>query len=197
MLSTTHLWPDASTDRSDAWHAGVSFEAFLPTAEDNVDLWHRVYERATVSADVLARVAALPGSWRLLVLSEDWCGDASNTVPVLARLAADAPSLELRLLARDAHPDLMDEHLTNGTSRAIPVVILLDAHGHERAWWGSRPAELQHWVVTEGLQMEKDARYLEVRKWYARDHGRTTLDEVVAMVEGAAVTSEATTAANA
>src|SRR5690606_33724710 len=105
------------------------------------------------------RVAALPGRWHLLVLSEDWCGDAANSIPVLARLAELAPNLELRLLSRDENPDLMDAHLTNGTARAIPVVMLLDEDFVERGWWGSRPAELQRWVVEEGLKMEPGPRY--------------------------------------
>jgi hypothetical protein len=53
------------------------------------------------------------------VLSEDWCGDAVNSVPYLARLAELAPNLDLRVLARDENPDLMDAHLTRG-SRSIP-----------------------------------------------------------------------------
>ena len=97
-MTTTHATP-STPDRSSDWAAGVSFDAFLPTAAKNTDLWSRT-GRVPTPPDVLARVAAVPGAWRLLVLSEDWCGDAANTVPVLARLADEAPSLELRLLAR-------------------------------------------------------------------------------------------------
>ena len=130
--------------------------------------------------------AALGGAWHLLVLSEDWCGDAVNSVPVIARLAELAPNVDLRVLARDENLDLMDAHLS-GTSRAIPVVIALDGEFNERGWWGSRPAPLQQWVTGPGKAMEKDARYREIRSWYARDKGRTTLEEVVGMMEKTAV----------
>lgn len=186
MLSTTtHDAPAPALSRADAWEDGVSFQAFLPSAQKNVDLWTQTYERADPPADLLSRVASIPGDWRLLVLSADWCGDASNTVPFLARLAEAAPTLDLRLLDRDDHLALMDEHLTNGTSRSIPAVILLDGEGVERAWWGPRPADLQNWVLTVGKTLEPDVRYREIRKWYARDKGRTTLEEVVAMIERA------------
>jgi hypothetical protein len=33
--------------------------------------------------------------------------------------------------------------------------------------------------------LEKSSRYREGRAWYARDRGRTTLDEVVSMLERA------------
>ena len=185
MISdTTHL-ALTPISRADDWNRAASYEAFLETATQHLDLWTGLYERFVTPPEALERAAAVPGDWHLLVLSEDWCGDASNTVPVLARLAAAAPNLSLRMLARDENLGLMDEHLT-GTSRGIPVVILLDGDLVERGWWGPRPADLQRWVLTEGKQIEDhDARYLQVRKWYARDRGRTTLGEVLALLESA------------
>ena len=164
------------------------FDEMLATAEKNAELWAAVWRRARVPEEFVHRVAALGGAWHLLVLSEDWCGDAVNTVPIIAKLAELAPNLDLRVLARDHNLDLMDAHLT-GTSRSIPAVIMLDEDFVERGWWGPRPAELQSWVLGPGRALEKDARYREVRGWYARDAGRTTLDEVVAALERAATTS--------
>lgn len=175
--------PTAGADHSEKWLDGLTFEAFLPTAAENIGLWEGVYRRASIPEDILARVAELAGTWRLLVLSGDWCGDASNIVPVLQRLVEAAPNLDLRLLDRDENLDLMDEHLTGGTARAIPTVIILDDQNVEHAWWGPRPADLQAWVMTEGQAFEHGARYVEIRKWYARDKGRTSLEEVVALLE--------------
>ena len=95
--------------------------------------------------------------------------------------------MDLRILARDQNLDIMDAHLTNGTSRSIPVVILLDEDYRERAWWGPRPEKLQQWVMTEGMKMEPGPRYAETRRFYARDKGRTILAELVALVRSAAV----------
>jgi hypothetical protein len=156
----------------------------LAKVTKNADLWAAVWRRAVVGEEYLRRVAAVAGIWHLLVLSEDWCGDAVNTVPVVARLAALSPNLELRVLARDENLDLMDAHLT-GTSRSIPVVILLDEEYRERGWWGPRPTALQDAVSGEWQLLEKSSRYREARTWYARDRGRTTLEEVVSMLERA------------
>jgi hypothetical protein len=162
------------------------FEDMLASAEKNADLWAAVWRRAAVPEEYLRRVAAVGGAWHLLVLSEDWCGDAVNTVPVVAKLAALAPTLDLRVLARDENLDLMDAHLT-GSSRSIPVVILLDGEFRERGWWGPRPAALQEWVLgPAGQALEKEARYREMRVWYARDAGRSTLEAVVRLIEDAA-----------
>ena len=89
------------------------------------------------------------------------------------------------VLARDANPDIMDAHLT-GHSRSIPVIIVLDDAYEERGWWGPRPTALQRWVSGQGQLLEKSTRYREARTWYARDRGRTTLEEVVSMLERAA-----------
>ena len=194
MSPTTHLWPHATTDRSADWAAGVSFEMFLATAEALVDVWTRTWERVVAPPDAVARARAVPGTWRLLALSEDWCIDATNVLPVLARLADAVPGLELRLLARDEHLDLMDEHLTNGRSRSIPVVLLLDGEGRERAWWGPRPAPLQAWLLGEGQGLESHERYREIRKWHIRDGGQTPTDEVVAMIEAVATATAKTSA---
>ena len=102
------------------WQAAPTFEEWLPTAQKNADLWQAVYRRATVPDDLVARAAALGGPWHLLVLSEDWCGDAVNSVPLVQRLVERVPGLDLRILGRDANPDIMDAHLT-GRSRSVPV----------------------------------------------------------------------------
>ena len=166
--------------------AAPRFAEFLAQAQQLAALWRDTYRVTRVGDDAVARAAALPGRWHLLVLVEDWCGDAVNTVPYLARLAELSPNLDLRVLGRDANPDVMEAHLAPSGARAIPVVIVLDEHFVERGWWGSRPGELQRWVSDVGRTLEKDERYRHVRTWYARDRGRSTLDEVLAILETAA-----------
>jgi hypothetical protein len=170
----------------DRYLAAHDFESMRAAARKNADLWAALWRRTIVPREFVDRVEALSGTWHLLVLSEDWCGDAVNTVPVIARLAELASNVDLRILERDENLDLMDAHLT-GTSRSIPAVIALDANYVERGWWGPRPAALQRWVLGEGQQLEKAERYKHIRAWYARDRALTTMEEVVAMMEAAAV----------
>ena len=159
-----------------------TFDAFLGGVVENRELWHALAKRAVVPEGVAGRAQQLRRSWRLLVILEDWCGDAVNTVPMLARFAAETPSVELRVIRRDEHTALMDEHLTNG-SRSIPILILLDDEYRERSCWGPRPQLLQRWFAAEGRALEKDARYREMRRWYARDGGRSTLLELIDQIE--------------
>ena len=121
------------------------------------------------------------------MLAEDWCGDASNTIPVLAKLVEQVPGLELRVLRRDEHQAVMDRYLTNG-ARSIPIVIALDADFREVGHWGPRPAELQAWVMANRGDLPDADIYPQVRKWYARDRGESTLREVLAIATGSVET---------
>ena len=160
------------------WENGLTFHAFVASCKaEHCGLWQGVYNLARVPA--WARESVPQGSLRkLLVIAEDWCGDASNTVPIVAKLAESVPGFDLRVILRDANPEVMNQYLTNG-SRSIPIVIALDENFREIGHWGPRPSELQSWVMDNRGTMPKTELYPQVRKWYARDRGETTLREVL------------------
>jgi len=179
-MTTTLLAPDLCT----LWDEGLSFGQFVAEATTAQDLWAGVYRQARIPAWARERAAGA-APLRLLVLAEDWCNDAVSTVPVLARLAAEVPGVDLRILRRDEHPALMDQYLSAG-ARAIPIVLLLDTACQEIGHWGSRPAALQEWVAAHP-ELDKRARNLEIRKWYARDRGESVLREVLELSGGITV----------
>ena len=162
-----------------------TFGQYLGTVEKNLELWQSVYERVRLPEELVAKARELPGGSHLVALSEDWCGDAVNTLPVVARLAAEV-GWDLRVLSRDENLDLMDSHLTNGRSRSIPIVIVYDEDFNELGWWGPRPSEIQAWVMGEGLAMSSPERYKVIRRWYAKDRGETTLRELFSLMSPAA-----------
>jgi hypothetical protein len=170
---------------SERFNAALTFEQYLGEVEKNRELWHGVYERVRLPDDLVAEARSVSGGWHLIALSEDWCGDAVNTLPAVARLA-DAAGWDFRVMSRDENLDLIDSHLTRGRSRSIPVVIVYDADFRELGWWGPRPGELQAWVLGEGLSMPSPERYKVVRRWYAKDRARTTLDELLDVFRQAA-----------
>ena len=186
VTSTTYDRPStAGRDRSEYWKAAESYRDFLATVRSYEELWKSTYERALVPLGTLHRLRALRHAWNLLVVSADWCIDAPPVTGPLARMTDDVAGLELRQLDRDCHVDLIDEHLTGGRSRSIPIVILLDDRCIERAWWGPRPAPLQAWWLREGRALPSGDRYRFSRQWMARDRGQTTLEEIVSMIERA------------
>jgi hypothetical protein len=181
----------------DYFTGAATFADMAASAAEYGALFATQKERAIIPADLRSRAEALGGPWHLLVISEDWCIDSQSAVPVVAALAEAVSNVELRLVSREAHPALMDAHLTNGTSRSIPVVIVLDADFQEAGWWGPRPAALQQRVTAEWKALEKPDRNKEIRRWYAVDKGRTILEEVVSLLERAAATQSASAMAGA
>jgi len=160
------------------WHGATGFHEFAAAAAPAYrGLWEGLYRTARVQEWT---AAALPVGTqrRLLVIAEDWCGDASNVIPAVARWVESQPGVELRIVNRDQHPALMDRYLTN-SSRSIPIIIVYDDQFRELGHWGPRPLELQAWVMAHKDTMPKDERYKEVRRWYARDHGATTIRELL------------------
>jgi len=183
--SSLHLFDQPGDALSDAlWTAAVPLDAFIAHAEMHRELWQTTRRLAQISDAHATAMAAIAPATRVLVLLEDWCGDAIHTVPVVLRLVEANPRIALRVLRRDLHDALMATHLT-GTARAIPVVMVFDAAGRERGWWGPRPTPLQTWVQVEGPSLEKDDRYKAIRTWYARDRGATTATEVLRLLEHA------------
>jgi Thioredoxin len=160
------------------WGKALSYDAFVASCQAQYcGLWQGLYNLSRIPSSAVESVP--PGSTRrFLVIAEDWCGDASNTVPVIAKLAESVPGLELRIIQRDAYPEVMDRYLTNG-ARSIPIVIALDENFQEIGHWGPRPAELQAWVMANRATLPKSELYPQVRKWYARDRGETTIREVL------------------
>src|SRR3954466_12519943 len=78
------------------WDEALTFDAFVAACKaEHCGLWEGIYKLARVPDWALT---ALPSgvSRKLLVIAEDWCGDASNTVPIVARLAQLVPGLDLK-----------------------------------------------------------------------------------------------------
>jgi hypothetical protein len=168
------------------WESGVSWDDYLANEiREHRGLWEAVWERSKVPAWAMEEARGAGGEWKVLVISEDWCGDASNTVPVIARLAESLPNVEMRVVKRDEHPALMDRHLTNG-SRSIPLAVILRPDFTVAGQWGPRPTQLQSWVLAEKKAAQRPVGdiYRDVRTWYARDRGESTIREVLAVITG-------------
>ena len=83
-----------------------------------------------------------------LVISEAWCADAAQIVPVLSKIAESNPLIDLKIVLRDENPDLMNQYLTNG-GKAIPILIIADAQSLEVLHvWGPRPKVATQMVET-------------------------------------------------
>jgi hypothetical protein len=169
-------------DFAATWDQAEPFSRFLERVSKLQSLWEGSTRMAVIPDWARERFGALPNGLRMLVLNADWCLDSASTVPTLARLAEVVPGVEMRVLDRDAYPEIMDQYLTDGT-RSIPLAILLDREFRELGRWGPRPKELQTFVRANlDRDMSKEAIHLEVRKWYVGDRGNAMLREIADVV---------------
>lgn len=145
--------------------------------------WEKTY---TLTEEQLTYLHHYPRKLQWVVLTEPWCGDAAQNVPLIAKIAQESPAIELCFLLRDEHPGIMDAYLTNG-GRSIPKLICLDAETYEElGTWGPRPAPAQKMVMDYKANPEsKDVNTLieEVQGWYNRDKGAMLYAELKGMLD--------------
>src|SRR3989454_10194414 len=89
------------------WDQALTYDEFVKQSTEHCALWTGVYRLARIPAWALERACERGRALRLLVLAEDWCGGASNAVPYIAQLGAQAHCPEMRILRRDQHPEVM------------------------------------------------------------------------------------------
>ena len=117
-----------------------------------------------------------------LVLTEPWCGDSAQCLPIIALLAARNPVVELRILLRDENLDIMDQYLTEG-KRSIPLLVSFAADGEEIFRWGPRPAEAQTiFSAARNEGLDKPAILERLHLWYGRNRGRALLAELIPLL---------------
>lgn len=113
-----------------------------------------------------------------LVISEHWCGDASQIMPVIHSISnASEGKINLKIVYRDS-TELIDHHLTNG-GKSIPKIIQLDEEFNFLKEWGPRPILAQQLI--EELKSKETAlpEVIEkIHKWYADDKTISTQKEI-------------------
>ena len=123
---------------------GLTFAAYLAQMRTNKERFEKRMADALITpAD---REAIRGRKLRILVITEDWCGDSLYQFPILARLAEGDADVELRVFLRDRNPDLMEQFLKHGRYRTIPVFVFFDEAMNELARFIERPP-----VPGEGL----------------------------------------------
>ncbi len=172
----------ADIDLRTVWETAIPYAEFVDGVQKFDGLWRGVYRTARIPEWALERAHASGRGVSLLAITEDWCWDAANTLPLLAKLSDQTDTLPIRVICRDEHLEVMDRYLTNG-ARAIPVVIALDAVFNEIGHWGPRPRELQAWALANRALLSKEDFYAQMKRWMVRDRGSSVLREVLDIVE--------------
>ena len=150
-------------------------------SELNEARMNRLDKKMVITPENIQRLLALKKQYVWLVISEGWCGDAAQLLPIFNKMAVLTPQLELKIVLRDANLQLMDQFLTNG-GRSIPKLIILDKVTKSVcANWGPRPAGATK-VITSYLQQYgaiDETLKKELQLWYLHDKGIAAQDEIM------------------
>jgi len=162
---------------------GITFAEFLDQVRARREEWRAHYNDATVSADLITRMRALPDRRRILVVAADYCFDSTNTIPYVARLADAVPErLQLRVLDPTRGQPIMEAHKTPDGRAATPTIAILGEDGRFIAAWTERPTATQSWFLEQQKVMMQKPLHDQLEAWYASDAGKTTVAEIAALL---------------
>jgi hypothetical protein len=153
-------------------------ESLLEYTKLNTHRMHRWDKTYTPNALLVKQIAEWQSPLQWIVITEGWCGDAAQQIPVIEKLSLLNPKISVRYVLRDENPAFMNQFLTHG-ARSIPIWICLDEQ-REFLWkWGPRPNEavdLLQRLKDEGC--DEPMRKQELHSWYARNKHQAFQSEI-------------------
>ena len=160
-------------------------EALAHYAELNETRMNRLEKTITISEEVKVKLEKNSKDYIWLVLSESWCGDAAQILPVINKMCEVSDAIQLKIVLRDDNDSLMQQFLTNG-AKAIPKLIILDAQTlNVIAHWGPRPQGAKQLieVYKAAHGVVDEAGKIELQKWYLQDKGVSIQQEITEIMD--------------
>lgn len=144
---------------------------------------HRVEKTYSISSELAQQVKNVKHKTYWLIVTEHWCGDASQTLPAIHAIAElSGGKIEMKLVYRDQNQELMNAYLTNET-KSIPKLIQLDEHLNVTGIWGPRPSVAQKLVRELKSNPATAAGYAnELHLWYAKNKQQDLEKEVAQLL---------------
>jgi Thioredoxin len=144
---------------------GMTFQQYLDQMGTNKETFVKFLSEIVIRPEDKAALAKLGKKLKVMVITEDWCGDALYNVPVLAKLVEGNPNIEVRVFLRDKNPDLMDQYLNQGMFRSIPVFAFFDENMNEVARLLERPAKITDQLEKKMLEVRRSMRSENLEQW--------------------------------
>ena len=158
-------------------------EAMVGYGKLNRQRMHRLEKTVVINDSLKAKTKAVRSKWIWLIITEGWCGDSAQNIPVIEKIAAENPNIETRYILRDENLELMDAYLTNG-ARSIPKLIALDAETlEELGTWGPRPQPaMDFYAEMRADGVEKALIKENIQRWYIEDKEQTIQQEFETLI---------------
>jgi len=145
----------------------------------------RLDKQTKLNEETLSKAQKINRDFTWLVLTESWCGDAAQTLPVINKFAEANERIDLKVVLRDENEELMNQFLTNG-NKSIPKLIVVDNNSKEVVGsWGPRSAKATKMVIDYKEKHGKiDAKLkTDLQNWYNEDRGLHIEMEMVELID--------------
>ncbi len=156
-------------------------DALLHYSELNEARLHRLDKTIQVVDEVCVFLKNIEKIYIWLVISEGWCGDAAQILPVINKMAEVSDKIDFRIVLRDDNPEVMNMFLTNET-KSIPILIVIDKEtGEVVNHFGPRPTAAKQLILDYKAQhgvVDEPAK-IALQKWYLADKGISIQKEIM------------------
>lgn len=159
-------------------------EDLLHYSQLNETRMKRLEKTIAITEENKLKLQHLSKNYTWLVISEGWCGDAAQLLPIFNKMADLSENIDLKIVFRDENEALMNLFLTNG-GKSIPKLIILEKDTlNVIADWGPRPSgatklmkdyKEQFGVIDETIKTE-------LQMWYLHDKGISTQNEILGLM---------------
>jgi hypothetical protein len=158
--------------------------ALLHYSELNEVRMKRLEKTLKLDLEVEKALQNLKSKQTWLVISEGWCGDAAQILPIIKLMADASENIGLKIVLRDENDALMNQFLTNG-AKSIPKLIILDQNSNVIYHWGPRPEGAKNLIIEYKANhgIVDEAAKIALQKWYLDDKGISTMKEIVAILQ--------------
>lgn len=150
-------------------------------SELNETRMNRLDKTMKITDENIRQLENLKREYIWLVISEGWCGDAAQLLPIINAMAIDSDKIELRIVLRDENDELMKLFLTN-KKKSIPVVIIVDKEtGGVLGKWGARPKGASDLIAEykKEFGVVDDTIKTNLQLWYLHDKGVSAQNELI------------------
>jgi len=144
----------------------------------------RLDKTLKINEDSVKKINGFNKKITWLVLTESWCGDAAQTLPMINKVAELNDNISLKVILRDDNLDIMNRFLTNDAMSIPKLIMIGDASGEILGDWGPRPKEATQMVSDYKKEHgQLTAEFKEaLQVWYNKDKGQGTLNDLLELL---------------
>ncbi len=146
----------------------------------------RIHKRHEVNEDLKVVIDNLANPQQWIVLTETWCGDSAQNLPIIGKAAEYAGNkIQLTIAQRDQNLHLIDQYIPE-IGQGIPRLLVFDDQDRFLTHWGARPKPAQAFIdkwKADPENVSKKEVQKEMQLWYAKNKQQALQEELMTLLK--------------